>query len=133
MNFVLKERLHWISKDGVEAESLFTTMHPTPLTDPRDYKILLNDWPYGFEPRIRHLVIWLKHNLPVQSEGGDLTDESRALVETFIERRFGEKLGQENVLWFRNWAALQSVRALEHVHVVVRADESDVAKLLEEW
>jgi hypothetical protein len=29
-------------------------------------------------------------------------------------------LGQENVLWFKNWASIQSVRSVEHIHVLIR-------------
>lgn len=37
---------------------------------------------------------------------------------------------EDRVLWFKNWAALQSVSALEHFHVMVR----DVSEsLLESW
>lgn len=68
-----------------------------------------------------------------------MTEESRGLVEGFIERTFvgrlREELGPfedpaEHVLWFKNWTALQSVRALEHVHVLLRDCPE---KLLWEW
>lgn len=36
----------------------------------------------------------------------------------------------DRVLWFRNWTGLQSVRGLEHVHVLVRDAPRD---LLEMW
>lgn len=45
--------------------------------------------------------------------------EGRALVEGFVGRMFAAA-SKGNVLWFRNWGALQSVRAVEHVHVLVR-------------
>ena len=38
--------------------------------------------------------------------------------------------GNDRVLWFRNWTGLQSVRGLEHVHVLVR-DAS--RELLDLW
>ena len=37
--------------------------------------------------------------------------------------------GDDRVLWFRNWTGLQSVRGLEHVHVLVR----DAPKVLLDW
>ena len=43
-------------------------------------------------------------------------------MEGFIETTFSAKAGRKNVLWFRNWAALQSVRAVEHVHILVRGE-----------
>ena len=42
----------------------------------------------------------------------------------------GSEAGDDRVLWFRNWTGLQSVRGLEHVHVLVR----DAPKvLLDRW
>ena len=41
------------------------------------------------------------------------------MVETF-----GKEVGRENVIWFKNWASLKSVHALEHFHVMLyRAEE----------
>ena len=37
---------------------------------------------------------------------------------------------QERVMWFKNWIKLQSVRAVEHVHVLVK-DAGE--ELLNEW
>lgn len=116
-----------------------------PFTDPGDYKILLNDWPYGFTPDVTHIVVWSKVRIPEQKPEGYLTPESAALVERFVQRTFVEPLssyrskqgvaensgtGDDRVLWFRNWTGLQSVRGLEHVHVLVR----DAPKtLLDRW
>ena len=65
-----------------------------------------------------------------------MTAKSRALVDGFVRRVFRERVGEggkgagEKVLWFRNWTGLQSVRGLEHVHVLVRGVERGV---LDEW
>ncbi|KAG5958431.1 hypothetical protein E4U58_005372 [Claviceps cyperi] len=64
---------------------------------------------------------------------GDMTPESRALVAGFVRRCVVEAQGEdgeERVLWFKNWVALWSVRALEHIHVLVRDVDHDV---LERW
>jgi hypothetical protein len=113
--------------------------NPTPFASPDDYCIRFNDWPYGVAPGIRHLVVWLKTPLPVQDDG-NLTPASRARIETFVSATFVQSLAkrekthadapEERVLWFKNWAALQSVSALEHFHVLVR-DASD--ETLREW
>lgn len=42
------------------------------------------------------------------------------IIEDFVERTFTRHLGKENVLWFKNWASIQSVRSVEHIHVLVR-------------
>jgi hypothetical protein len=62
-----------------------------------------------------------------------MTPESRALVQSFVKKTFIDALGpdgEDRVLWFKNWVALQSVRALEHVHVLVRNADADI---LERW
>lgn len=63
---------------------------------------------------------------------------SRARIETFVSATFVQRLAKEDhvdapedrVLWFKNWAALQSVSALEHFHVMVKDAGED---LLKEW
>lgn len=113
----------------------FAYKNAIPFADPRDYKILRNDWPYGFTPDITHLVVWLKPPIPVEPETGDLTPSSRKLIEDFVRKTFVERLAREGhiedrVQWFKNWTRLQSVRGLEHVHVLVR-DVPD--KMIAEW
>lgn len=111
----------------------FTPASTIPFADPSDYKILINDWPYGLEPGIIHLVVWSRTLIPTTPEKGDLTPESRALITDFVQRQFIDPLGpggQEKVLWFKNWVSLQSVRALEHFHVMVQDVDDD---MLEKW
>lgn len=81
-------------------------------------------------------MIWLRTPIDVDEEGY-ITEESRALIQrfvdtTFVERVAGEgvKDAEKHVLWFKNWTGLQSVRALEHVHVLLK-DVSE--KLIFEW
>ncbi|KAL7923491.1 hypothetical protein ACQKWADRAFT_289805 [Trichoderma austrokoningii] len=98
-----------------------------------DYKVLLNDWPYGLTPEITHIVVWSRTPIPTDPETGDLTTESRAQVEDFVKTYFSDTLGaggDQQVLWFKNWVALQSVRTLEHFHVLVRNVDDD---MLERW
>ncbi|PWY71690.1 hypothetical protein BO70DRAFT_365091 [Aspergillus heteromorphus CBS 117.55] len=129
-NYICKQRLGWPLPTPFK--------NPTPFADPSDYKILRNDWPYGMSPGITHLVVWLRTPVAVKEENGDVTDESRALIEGFVQRTFVARIADadgdgdagDRVLWFKNWTALQSVRSLEHVHVLVR----DVPEeLLWEW
>lgn len=111
----------------------FTPSSPAPFADPADYRVLLNDWPYGMEPGITHIVVWTRTPIAVDDDRGDLLPTSRAQVEDFVRRYFVEALGpggEDRVLWFKNWVALQSVRALEHVHVLVRDVDGDQ---LERW
>ncbi|KAH6654618.1 hypothetical protein BKA67DRAFT_284503 [Truncatella angustata] len=111
----------------------FTPQSKTPFEDPSDYRVLLNDWPYGLTPDIAHIVVWSRTLVETDTQTGDMTPESRKTIEAFVKRFFMDRLGpggQDRVLWFKNWVALQSVRSLEHIHVMVQ----DVPKeILEEW
>lgn len=101
----------------------FTPESRIPFEHPADYKVLLNDWPYGLEPEITHIVVWSRTPIPTDPDTGDMTPESRARVRDFVARYFVHALGpggEKQVLWFKNWVALQSVRSLEHFHVLVR-------------
>jgi hypothetical protein len=104
---------------------MFAVMNSTPLQDHNDFKIMPNDWPYGLEKGITHLIVWIKHRLEVQPPQGDMTPRARRLVEEFVQRTFVDRVqdlpaAKEKVLWFKNWVALQSVPVLEHIHVLVR-------------
>lgn len=61
---------------------------------------------------------------------GDLTPEARVIIEDFVERTFTRHLGEENVLWFKNWASIQSVRSVEHIHVLVRGASQEFLSTL---
>jgi hypothetical protein len=111
----------------------FTPLSPIHFEDPSDYRVLLNDWPYGFPPNIKHMIIWTRTTIPTDSDIGDMTPESKKLIDSFVKRYFINRLGhgaEPQVIWFKNWAALQSVRALEHIHVLVRDVDPSV---VEEW
>ncbi|KAK0621227.1 hypothetical protein B0T17DRAFT_591154 [Bombardia bombarda] len=113
----------------------FSPVSDTPFADPSDYCVLLNDWPYGFAPGITHIVVWTRTVIPTDPDTGDMTAESRKTVAEFVKRYFVDSLGgpgaaEDRVLWFKNWAALQSVRALEHIHVLVKDVEPAV---LQKW
>ncbi|EEQ87499.1 hypothetical protein RJZ56_007026 [Blastomyces dermatitidis] len=133
-NYILQERLKWQLDGSVPLAS--QCRNPVPFADPSDYRILRNDWPYGVSPELTHIVIWLKNSIPVREDNGDLTDESRTLINDFVNRTFVARLeklfpdADDRVLWFKNWTALQSVRSLEHVHVVVRGVPDEI---IVEW
>ena len=106
----------------------FQVVNPEPFASVQDYKILLNDWPYGLEPGITHLVVWLKQRLETDPKrGGDLTTVARRQVEAFVQNvvqnqvdRFQPTDNTDRVQWFKNWTTIQSVPGLEHIHVLIR-------------
>ncbi|PSR83781.1 hypothetical protein BD289DRAFT_369494 [Coniella lustricola] len=111
----------------------FTPVSDIPFADPSDYRVLKNDWPYGLTPGITHIVVWSRTTIPTEPVNGDVTPESRQLIRDFVKTHFVDKLGpggEDRVMWFKNWVSLQSVRALEHIHVLVKDVD---ASILEEW
>lgn len=133
MAYLLNQRILWQPLEDETGALRFSVRNPTPFADPADFKILRNDWPYGFEPGVTHIVVWLKQRLPVDEKGA-LSDEGRKMVDAFVKDEFRRKAGEDKVgdkvIWFKNTTNLQSVRSLEHVHVLVRnVDE----KVLKQW
>ncbi|KAI1085779.1 hypothetical protein F5B20DRAFT_17710 [Whalleya microplaca] len=111
----------------------FTPVSNVPFDGPSDYRVLLNDWPYGMTSDMVHIVVWSRTIIKTDPNTGDMTPESLHTVANFVKRFFVDRLGpggDNKVLWFKNWVALQSVRTLEHIHVIVRDVEKDV---LDEW
>lgn len=132
LNFVVKERLRWTSISQPGEPPQFQHSDAPPLQNRADFAVLENDWPYGFAPGIRHFIVWTKTPIPVDDDQGDVTPESRQLIDAFVQRFFVDRLdhGQDRVLWFKNWVKLQSVRGVDHVHVLLK----DVPQsLVDEW
>ncbi|RFU25663.1 hypothetical protein B7463_g10683, partial [Scytalidium lignicola] len=110
MEFVLSERLKWEIPFKAEA---------APFKSQNDLKILYNDWPYGIDPKIVHLVVWTKFELLDDPLTDDLTDEARREIDEYVDETFSKRVGKENVIWFKNWKSLKSVHAVEHFHVML--------------
>ncbi|MCJ1305604.1 hypothetical protein MMC08_008419, partial [Hypocenomyce scalaris] len=110
MNFVLKERLQW---------SDLTPKSSKAFSVPDDIKILYNDWPYGVDEKIVHLVIWTKFDLEDDPATDDLTDVARREIDDYVNETFCKRVVPENVIWFKNWRSLKSVHAVEHFHVML--------------
>ncbi|KAI0115147.1 hypothetical protein F4814DRAFT_308426 [Daldinia grandis] len=130
-NYLMEHRL-----PKVWGSPPFKPASTTPFEDPSDYRVLINDWPYGMMPNMTHIVVWSRTTIPTDPETGDMTAESRDTVKDFVKSFFIDKLGpggDDKVLWFKNWVALQSVRALEHIHIIVRdVDKATLDKWTEE-
>lgn len=129
--YLLTQRLFWEPLNDSSGAMTFIAKNSVPFADPDDYMILRNDWPYGHEEGIRHICVWLKQRLPVDEKGA-LSEEGKTMVEEFVDREFrmkaGEKIRDNKILWFKNTTNLQSVRSLEHLHVLVRNVNDDVLK-----
>lgn len=136
MSFILRERVKWSNLETSEnmhfdnpgSYSFLVMMSPAHIALD-DYKILYNDWPYGVDPRIVHLVVWTKFPYEEDPETGFLTHGAYQEIDSFVEVTFRHRLeNPSHVLWFRNWTAIQSVKALPHFHVMLYDPPSDLIK-----
>jgi len=115
--FIQHERVRWAH---------VTPSGRPPFTEPSDYKILYNDWPYGIDEDVAHLVVWTKFPLQEEdgpaTEGSVLTRRARAEVDDFVTRTFCDEgaggMARDQVVWFKSWPSLKSVPGLEHFHVM---------------
>lgn len=111
----------------------------------QDACILSNDFPYAIDPSIVHVVVWLRTPVPVEpvpdrdenspktlAATTQLTHKSNTLINRYVEVNFVDGLGlsPDRVLWFKNWAALQSIPAMEHFHVMLRDPPLEKLKAL---
>jgi hypothetical protein len=105
MAFVQKHRLRWSSA---------SPSSNVPFRNPSDYKILYNDWPYGLDPEIIHLVVWTKFLLEDDPTTDDLTTRARQEIEGFVQGTFcnADGIPREQLMWFKNWRSLKSIHAL---------------------
>lgn len=62
-----------------------------------DIKILYNDWPYGVDEKIVHLVIWTKFELEDDPATDDLTDVARRELNDYVNKTFCKRVAPENV------------------------------------
>lgn len=93
------------------------------------YKLTRNDFPYDFEPDVHHLLIWSKISLPLY---GDASDECKQDLETHerIEQFLKINLAPFDVdyCWFVNYSALQSIRKISHVHLLVKTTNKEIVE-----
>jgi hypothetical protein len=89
MEFVLKKRLGWTEPIVAEGKR--------PFENEGDIKVLWNDWPYGIDERIVHLVVWTKFELVDDESTGDLTVEARKEIDDYVDEKFCKRVGKENV------------------------------------
>ena len=61
---------------------------------------MLNDWPYGVENGIVHMVVWTKFELAEDPATGDLTDAARKEIDDNVQKKFFTELAHESVNMF---------------------------------
>lgn len=82
MEYMLTERLHW--------EQPIVSRSRRPFEHEDDFRILFNDWPYGIDNRIVHLVVWTKFDLEDDAE-------TETKIERFIQRTFSSEVPEDKV------------------------------------
>jgi hypothetical protein len=87
MNFIINERLQW---------QRLTPSGP-PFSDPDDFKVLYNDWPYGIDSRIVHLVVWVKFDLEDDPLTGFLMPEATRLIQDYVRETFCSQMPSSHV------------------------------------
>ncbi|KYK57686.1 hypothetical protein DCS_04699 [Drechmeria coniospora] len=118
-DFILRERLGWTQPVRPRGR---------PFQFPDDIRIIYNDWPYGLDPNIVHLVVWTKFALESDGENGELTDAARVIIEAFVTTTFRQRVPPNQVVWFKNWSALRSIDLVEHFHVMMFGPDPDFVR-----
>lgn len=101
------------------------------------FKTQLNDFPYYYEDNVMHLLIWSKIKIPLylndttdidmfDSQNNNFPDTNPScvkIIDQFLKQtlcdKFNLKPGKDYV-WFLNYSNLQSIKAISHLHVLIR-------------
>ena len=107
--FVLEKRLQWKDLEPRDADPFnnpdtskgrshnFALYRLLIVASTDDIKILYNDWPYGIDQRIIHLVVWTKFVLEEDPVTEDLTARARKEIDDYVGRKFREGVSSERV------------------------------------
>lgn len=113
------------------------------------FKTTMNDFPYYYEPNIMHLLVWSKIRLPIylndttdidmfetsNNQFPDMNPACQALIDKFLDQTLHDKYGLtpgKDYLWFVNYSNLQSIKAISHVHVLIKWDsEQEKLKMID--
>ncbi|KAJ5468182.1 hypothetical protein N7475_005934 [Penicillium sp. IBT 31633x] len=123
MRFVVKERLVWGDGDCAKIKP-----RGRPFEYDDDIRIIYNDWPYGVDKDIIHLVVWTKFELEDDPATDDLTASARAAIKGYVQDTFCSRVPPEQVVWFKNWKSLKSVPGVEHFHVMLHRPDMDFVR-----
>lgn len=122
--YIVQNRLKWSGQ-------LQSTSGKGFLQDKSDVKILPNDFPYGLEEGIAHIIVWSKVRCETD-ENQRPTPKAKRAIEDFIWKSFEPfRIPESHVLWFKNTVALQSVPTLEHFHILIKDAPPEITELYE--
>lgn len=89
---MLKERLHWdmevLAESEGEGEEKMGLVVRGEKWGTENVKVLWNDWPYGIDERIAHLVVWTKFWLDEIPGGDKLVPEVEKEIVNYVDKTF---------------------------------------------
>ncbi|EMG46929.1 hypothetical protein G210_2805 [Candida maltosa Xu316] len=139
-DYLLNHELHWKESDIRdqihEVSDEYSVEYPEDLIfyNRDDISILYNKFPYYFDNNVKHLCIWSKLRIPVDKESpvGDISERTKKIIHRYLEKTFVEKgISWDQIVWFKNWLTLQSVRSISHIHVILKdVDDEFIEKLI---
>ncbi|KAK6198877.1 uncharacterized protein RJT21DRAFT_51881 [Scheffersomyces amazonensis] len=132
LEYLMNHELKWDKKDLKQ-----TAVNDTIIfNDPTEIKIMYNKFPYYFEDDVHHLCVWSKKSIPadINSEEGDISDDMKRIIETFVEKTFVKLIGvpRDQLLWFKNWGVLQSVKDVSHIHILIKDIDGEFKPKIDE-
>ena len=71
------------------------------------YVFNLNEFPYSFDPKIQHWLLWI--NPKIKEKDIDIKH-----IDSLIKTKF-----KKNYTYFRNITEFQSIKAIAHYHILV--------------
>lgn len=139
--YLLEYELHWKESEvrfqSKTHASEYDVSYPQDLMfyNKGDTKIKYNKFPYYFPDNVKHLCIWSKLTIPTDknSEVGDISNLSKQIIEKYLHKTFVTRgVKPLQIVWFKNWLSLQSVRSISHIHVILHdVDDELIDELLE--
>lgn len=72
--------------------------------------------------------MWTKFHLEDDPATDDLTPETRKEINDYVDATFCKKVKPDHVIWFKNWASLKSIHAVEHFHVMLYDPDMDFVR-----
>lgn len=87
MDFIINHRLQWRT----------ISTKASPFSNADDMKVLYNDWPYGIDSRIVHLVVWVKFEIEDDPATGYLTPQANDQIQKYVDQMFGSRMSPEHV------------------------------------
>lgn len=127
---LLIHSLNWLPNDydcSIKSSKAITQIKftdPRPFSDKEDTKIIWNEFPYYYAEPVAHVCVWVKFPMEAdpQSEIGDIGAAMKKVIERYVVGTFceGLEISRSDVIWWKNYTAIQSIKALPHIHVAIR-------------